>query len=90
MNTTGVKNRRTRTAVLQLLKTEYPGALDMKALQNSTQVELSIGTTVRHLVVVAPIGDHRTKKSGGPKINGFVLKTQLFGRVDFSLSFTRE
>lgn len=32
MNTTGVKNRRIRTALLELLKTEYPGALDVKAL----------------------------------------------------------
>lgn len=33
MNTTGVKNRRIRVALLRLLKTEYPGALDTKALQ---------------------------------------------------------
>ena len=33
MNTTGVKNRRIRIALLKLLKTEYPGALDLKALQ---------------------------------------------------------
>lgn len=33
MNTTGVKNRRTRIALLRLLKTEYPGALDLRAMQ---------------------------------------------------------
>jgi hypothetical protein len=33
LNTTGVKNRRIRTALLKLLKTEYPGALDLRALQ---------------------------------------------------------
>ena len=33
MNTTGVKNRRIRIALLELLSTEYPGALDLKALQ---------------------------------------------------------
>lgn len=33
MNTDSVKNRRIRTALLRLLKTEYPGALDLKALQ---------------------------------------------------------
>lgn len=33
MNTTGVKNRRIRIALLSILKTEYPGALDMRALQ---------------------------------------------------------
>ena len=33
MNTTSAKNRRIRTALLELLKTEYPGALDLKALQ---------------------------------------------------------
>lgn len=33
MNTTSVKNRRIRTALLKLLKTEYPGALDLRALQ---------------------------------------------------------
>lgn len=32
MNTTSVKNRRTRIALLELLKTEYPGALDLRAL----------------------------------------------------------
>lgn len=33
MNTTTAKNRRIRIALLNLLKTEYPGALDLKALQ---------------------------------------------------------
>jgi hypothetical protein len=33
LNTTSVKNRRIRTALLRLLKTEYPGALDLRALQ---------------------------------------------------------
>lgn len=33
MNTTSVKHRRIRTALLKLLRTEYPGALDLKALQ---------------------------------------------------------
>ncbi len=33
MNTTSVKNRRIRTALLKLLRTEYPGSLDLKALQ---------------------------------------------------------
>jgi hypothetical protein len=33
LNTDSVKNRRIRTALLRLLKTEYPGALDLKALQ---------------------------------------------------------
>jgi hypothetical protein len=33
LNTTSAKNRRIRTALLELLKTEYPGALDIKALQ---------------------------------------------------------
>jgi hypothetical protein len=32
VNTTGVKNRRIRIALLELLKTEYPGSLDLKAL----------------------------------------------------------
>lgn len=35
MNTTTAKNRRIRIALLALLKTEYPGALDLKALQFS-------------------------------------------------------
>ena len=36
MRTIGAeKNRRIRIAVLELLKTEYPGALDMKVLQFS-------------------------------------------------------
>lgn len=33
MNTTSVKNRRIRIALLSLLKTAYPGALDIKSLQ---------------------------------------------------------
>lgn len=33
MNTTSAKNRRIRIALLSLIKTEYPGALDIKALQ---------------------------------------------------------
>ena len=33
MNTTSVKNRRIRIALLNLLKTEYPGTLDIKSLQ---------------------------------------------------------
>lgn len=33
MNTISVKNRRIRIALLNLLKTEYPGALDLKSLQ---------------------------------------------------------
>jgi DNA-binding transcriptional ArsR family regulator len=33
LNTTSVKNRRIRVALLRLLKTEYPGALDTRALQ---------------------------------------------------------
>lgn len=33
MNTASVRNRRIRTALLELLKTEYPGALDLKALR---------------------------------------------------------
>lgn len=33
MNTTTAKNRRIRIALLNLLKTEYPGALDTKAIQ---------------------------------------------------------
>jgi len=33
VNTTSVKNKRIRIALLNLLKTEYPGALDLKALQ---------------------------------------------------------
>lgn len=33
MNTTTAKNRRIRIALLNLLKTEYPGALDTKALR---------------------------------------------------------
>ena len=32
MNTTAAKNRRIRIALTELLKTEYPGALDLKAL----------------------------------------------------------
>ncbi len=32
MNTLSVKNRRTRIALLELLSTEYPGALDLRAL----------------------------------------------------------
>ena len=32
MNTSSVKNRRTRVALLELLSTEYPGALDLRAL----------------------------------------------------------
>jgi hypothetical protein len=35
LNTTTAKNRRIRIALLELLKTEYPGALDLKALQFS-------------------------------------------------------
>jgi hypothetical protein len=33
LNTTTAKNRRIRIALLNLLKTEYPGALDLKAIQ---------------------------------------------------------
>ncbi|MBI4822651.1 MAG: hypothetical protein HY805_00245 [Nitrospirae bacterium] len=33
MNTESVKNRRIRIALLNLLKTEYPGALDLKAIR---------------------------------------------------------
>lgn len=35
MNTTTAKNRRIRIALLRLLKTEYPGTLDVKALHFS-------------------------------------------------------
>ena len=31
----GVKNKRIRVAILELLKTEYPGSLDMRMLQFS-------------------------------------------------------
>jgi len=33
LNTTYAKNRRIRIALLELLKTEYPGTLDLKALR---------------------------------------------------------
>ena len=33
MNTTTAKNRRIRIALLNILKTEYPGAVDLKVLQ---------------------------------------------------------
>lgn len=33
MNTISAKNRRIRIALLELLKTEYPGALDLRALR---------------------------------------------------------
>lgn len=33
MNTESVKNRRIRIALLNILKTEYPGAVDLKVLQ---------------------------------------------------------
>lgn len=33
MNTESAKNRRIRIALLNLLKTEYPGAIDIKALR---------------------------------------------------------
>lgn len=33
MNTTYAKNKRIRTALLELLRTEYPSGLDMRALQ---------------------------------------------------------
>jgi hypothetical protein len=33
LNTTSVRNRRIRALALELLKTAYPGALDLRALQ---------------------------------------------------------
>lgn len=52
MNTTSVKNRRIRIALLNLLKTEYPGALDLKALQFSMDnlgYPMPSGTLEAHL-----------------------------------------
>lgn len=52
MNTTSVKNRRIRTALLELLKTEYPGALDCKALRfalDSLGYPLMESTLTAHL-----------------------------------------
>ncbi len=36
MNTASAKNRRIRTALLSILKTEYPSAVDLKVLQFAT------------------------------------------------------
>jgi hypothetical protein len=55
LNTTGAKNRRIRIALLELLKTEYPGALDLKALQFTMDslgypmVEGMLGAHLRYL-----------------------------------------
>jgi hypothetical protein len=52
VNTNTARNRRIRTALLELLKTEYPGALDLKALRfalDSLGYPMMEGTLTAHL-----------------------------------------
>ena len=68
MNTTGVKNKRIRTALLELLKTEYPGALDTKALRfamDSLGYPMPEGMMEAHLRYLEEKGFARLGKNKG-------------------------
>jgi hypothetical protein len=68
LNTTYAKNRRIRVALLELLKTEYPGALDLKALQfalDNLGYPMPGGTVEAHLRYLEEKGYVQIQKRKG-------------------------
>ncbi len=68
MNTSSAKNRRTRIALLELLSTEYPGALDLRALRfalDSLGYPLPEGMVEAHLRYLEEKGFVRLEKRKG-------------------------